>query len=615
MVRIFRVVLALMLFSLSLAYPAVVQAEVTATHIFTADEGVWSLPENWTPEDVPGYPNYSGDVNYKSDIPQILPFRTVNLAGIVTVSGLDIGQGSTLNIADSSKLTVLNNPQIQNPHIQNDGDIYLLGKNSLFSVPQGATFSGRGTLTLNGGFLLTSPHDPPYTTVNGDYHTIKGNGDISSLVNKGLVVARGGELWLHNVSNQGVVGQLNAEGENSSLNFWAGYTVTGGSINLFDGATANFQKIFLSNIILTGSEFSNDKFNFLGSPTLQNVTLAGGLVNLNGAVSLKGTNINKTTTNVNSITTFIKDDNGSQPKLINDGTVYVGSTGYAYFNMGEDTEVTFEGTGKVVLLPPKDGAAGPNSLKGPPSSKYINEAGHTIQGAGDINTAIENRGNIVAENGTLNINGSVTGNGNVAIAADATLHLNRTLQTGNFAMSRLASLDVGDNCAIDLKGNFSFSQTNESRWTWRSNTGLRMSGGGPLQALEIGGKDFGENTSGFDGNFHLANLTITDTNTYVYLMDAIDNGNRGAGNAHEVLYVENLLVCAGATLNLNGFDLYVDIPGYSPHLLNTWVGDMSWLGGGTIINQPVPLPCTLLLLGSGLLGLGLYKRRKLASSS
>jgi hypothetical protein len=86
----------------------------------------------------------------------------------------------------------------------------------------------------------------------------------------------------------------------------------------------------------------------------------------------------------------------------------------------------------------------------------------------------------------------------------------------------------------------------------------------PWQALEVAGKDYGESDSGFGANFALKSLTITGDKTYVYLQDAINNGDRGAADAPEVLYIANLTVAPGATLNLNGIDLYVDIPGYSP---------------------------------------------------
>jgi hypothetical protein len=69
--------------------------------------------------------------------------------------------------------------------------------------------------------------------------------------------------------------------------------------------------------------------------------------------------------------------------------------------------------------------------------------------------------------------------------------------------------------------------------------------------------------------------------------------------------VESLSIAAGDTLNLNLIHLYVDGVGLVG--IGTWSN-----GGGMIIDpllpKPTPIPGTLLLLGSGLLGLAGFKR-------
>ena len=63
--------------------------------------------------------------------------------------------------------------------------------------------------------------------------------------------------------------------------------------------------------------------------------------------------------------------------------------------------------------------------------------------------------------------------------------------------------------------------------------------------------------TGFTGNFTLGSLTIGSTSpARVKLVDNVNNGNRGNHNAAEALYVQNVTVAAGSTLNLNGLKLY-----------------------------------------------------------
>lgn len=112
---------------------------------------------------------------------------------------------------------------------------------------------------------------------------------------------------------------------------------------------------------------------------------------------------------------------------------------------------------------------------------------------------------------------------------------------------------------------------------------------------------------GFADNFDLNKLSLSGANTYGFLTDWINNGNR---SSDECLYVDELFVGAGSTLNLNFLNLYLN--GYGlVSATNDWIN-----GHGRIINSlipppsPTPVPSALLLLASGLLGLAGWRGRK-----
>jgi hypothetical protein len=75
------------------------------------------------------------------------------------------------------------------------------------------------------------------------------------------------------------------------------------------------------------------------------------------------------------------------------------------------------------------------------------------------------------------------------------------------------------------------------------------------QTLEVMSQDLGNVAAGFTNNFAYYGLSLSNS-TYVRL---VDNSHNSQGGAAEALYVDNLNVPGGSTLDLNGLHLYTRI--------------------------------------------------------
>src|SRR5262249_50401646 len=83
---------------------------------------------------------------------------------------------------------------------------------------------------------------------------------------------------------------------------------------------------------------------------------------------------------------------------------------------------------------------------------------------------------------------------------------------------------------------------------------VRLTGPGTAatpQRFEVLGEDRGNTTAGFTNNFALVTLALG--NTYLRL---VANADTAPGTEPEALYVNRLIVPAGATLDLNSFHVY-----------------------------------------------------------
>ncbi|MFB3892103.1 MAG: PEP-CTERM sorting domain-containing protein [Phycisphaerae bacterium] len=125
--------------------------------------------------------------------------------------------------------------------------------------------------------------------------------------------------------------------------------------------------------------------------------------------------------------------------------------------------------------------------------------------------------------------------------------------------------------------------------------------GGPavVDTFEVSGRDFGATASGFTLNFALGTLQLGGTAVgNVRLVDATDNQPGWVGR--ESLYVSNLVLGSGSSLDLNGINLY-----YGSFVDN---GGTVTLNGGAL--TAVPEPSTVGLLAASVLHFIRRRRRE-----
>jgi hypothetical protein len=536
---------------------------LATTYNWEGGDGNWTNALSWAPDGVPGL----------ADKAIINNGHTVTITSAPAgIFQLEVDFGNALNIGVSPggaalwfqhSLTddyILNNGTIRVGFSGYSGNIACWGD----TVP----IQGTGTLVLGGIYPNDALTGQGGSFINTANHTIRGGGYIQALsTNQGQVIADNGTLWIQcSVDNTG--GTMSVSGSVNVLRFHAAENVTGGAIYPQDG-----------KVVLTGSglgdltfgpgsvEIGADDSPYWGSPFLNTVTLnSGTTVTVRDGSWLSG-GANHTT-------------------LINNGAIYMAGTSVEFLTYVYG-DMTLQGPGTLTM-------GGPGNVVS--DYYFVNSAPHTIQGGGSIEYIV-NDGAIIANNGTLTVSG-VTGTGMVDVANGATLSVTpMNLQTGYLTLAPQATLvtDITSGLnLIDLKGDFTFFQIDPTKWNWGTN-GLNMSGGTWLaapQTLEVGCRDDGTNASGYTNNFVLPNLQVTGANTFVSLVDAIDNGHRASGR--EALYVTTLQVTTGATLNLNGLKLYAKRGGSTVYRVRA--GEGSLYGDGRIIDKGGFLPAVDLML-------------------
>jgi hypothetical protein len=110
-------------------------------------------------------------------------------------------------------------------------------------------------------------------------------------------------------------------------------------------------------------------------------------------------------------------------------------------------------------------------------------------------------------------------------------------------------------CAFRLTSSLSIITTSPAKVAGLGNLGVLVSSGTGIAFIEAAGRDLGTAAEGFNGNFELASLALGGANTGgLRLINNIVNNPSVVGT--DALYVTELTVGPGATLDLSGLNLY-----------------------------------------------------------
>ena len=496
-------------------------------------------------------PNYNTSLVFRTNGAN--PTLTNNGTFRLSYTGLagTITTASTLNISGSGSV-LMESPAAQ---VTSDSNKTI---NNGSTTDHNPTIAGIGT--INPAYLNNYGTVQAVANTHGSTLTM-----LATFNNYGILSASPGATLKFGVWNN------SSSGLGFSYNGMTGGIIdlNGGNVNLWCLGNINKPDIRNSQSSSGSLELTTDLVGYNSAFFYGDTKLGSGVVfNINSNAAL-----------------YTNPINNIPPVITNNGVINLkGSDPYEYSSCGASDGTLLTGSGRMVLN------GNPNSqLNAYGSTGLAQDVNHTIEGGGTLSGKIVNNGTILSNNNDLTIMGNISGTGQVQVQDNGRLAVGKeyvsvgALATKNLLMSSGGAIRVDLSSTVSVAGNFSYAMTDTSKWFWDSDSTLQMSGSGAQQQfLEVGGKDYGLSSTGFNNNFNLPALTLkTGSGAYVNLVDNIDNGHRASP---EALYVNSLIVPTGTTLNLNRLHLYTHLSG---DIHQVQAGEGALFGGGQIINRPL----------------------------
>ena len=324
--------------------------------------------------------------------------------------------------------------------------------------------------------------------------------------------------------------------------------------------------------ITTGGRLSLHGGNMIGGPLFN----SGGEVNGYGTVSVAFTNEGVLTGSALAPMVF----DGSSFENESSGSIIVPSSSVihvssALFTHSGSMEI-HSNASMVVTQPISNSAGAELELAGGTidAVDLTNDETGLINGFGVIDSSLDNDGDVVLiadtqivgdlnndgtvtlQSGVLTVSGSVSGTGEMIGDFTGKSSDNGLTVIGDYHIGQLGSLAMQSG-TLKVGGDFDVEIADFTQFDL-SNAILQMVGlpvGGP-QNLEVLAEDIGRHVTLSDPSlFAIGTLRIGPTKTTVNL---IDNNSNSAGGGSEGLYVGELILEPGTTLDLQGLSLYFE---------------------------------------------------------